>query len=235
MDAENVPREKSVPSDLDALNKTAEKYEQDGLYPSAEDTYNRALAMAEKMEADPQNRYGGLIVMEMNSLGQLFEKEGFQDRAEKTYANALAINEKQAGPDRGHAAFALMLDPHYLVNLYRTEGRLTDAEPLLQRVLETQERSLGERHRAVVQTLTTFAHIYQEEGKTDQAKYALALPLYERAIKIQEANLGPDHPEVLSLLSEYADLLQKLHEDAKAAEIRARVARISSADQKDRK
>jgi len=54
------------------LNKTAEKY--DGLYPSAEETYNRAIVLAEKIEADPQNRYGGLIVREMNSLGRLFEK-----------------------------------------------------------------------------------------------------------------------------------------------------------------
>jgi tetratricopeptide (TPR) repeat protein len=215
------------------LNKTAGKYQKDGLYPSAEETYNRAIAMAEKMEADPQNRYGGLVVTELNSLGQLFEKEGFKDRAERSYASALEVNIKQSGPDPGHPGSAQSLDPHYLVNLYRAEGRLQDAEPFLQRVLETQVRSLGERHRAVVQTLTIFAGIYEEEGKTDEAKYAKALPLYERALTIQEANVGSKDRELLPLLEKYADLLAKLHNDEKAAEVRARVGMISAAHQND--
>jgi len=223
VDAEQVPRDADSPRELDALNKTAEKYEKDGLYPSAEETYNRAIAMAEEMEADPQNRYGGLVVTEMNSLGKLFEKEGFKDRAERSYASALEVNEKQSGPDPGHPGLAQSLDPHYLINLYRAQGRLQDAEPILQRVLESQVRSLGERHRAVVQTLMTFAGIYEEEGKTDEAKYSQALPLYKRALEIQEMNLGPHDPELLVVLERYADLLVKLHDDAQAAEVRNRM------------
>jgi Tetratricopeptide repeat len=228
-DAERLPQDNMVPPELAALNRIAEKYRDDGLYPSAEDAYNRAIALAEKIEADPKNRYGGLLVREMNSLGQLFEKEGFKDRAERTYENALEVNEKLAGPERGHTSYALMLDPRYLVNLYRSEGRLKDAEPLLQRVLDVQEKSLGERHRGVVQTLTLLAGIYEEEGKNDQGKYAQALPLYERILTIQQVNLGPDHPELLGPLGRYADLLVKLHYDAQAAEVRARMAMISAA------
>jgi tetratricopeptide (TPR) repeat protein len=235
VDAEKVPRDADSPRELDALNKTAEKYEKDGLYPSAEETYNRAIAMAEKMEADPQNRYGGLVVTEMNSLGQLFEKEGFKDRAERSYASALEVNEKQSGPDPDHPGFAQSLDPHYLVNLYRTEGRLRDAEPILQRVLETQVRSLGERHRMVVQTLTTFAGIYEEEGKTNEDKYSQALALYKRALEIQEMNLGPQDPELLVLLGKYADLLVKLHDDAEAAGVHARMDKISPTQRNDLK
>ncbi len=231
VDAEQVARTLDLPRDLDALNKAAEKYAKDGLYPSAEETYNRAIALAEKKEADPHNYYGDLIVTEINSLGQLFEKEGFKDRAERTYERALEVDEKQAGPERGYSAYALTLDPHYLIDLYRSEGRLKDAEPLLQRVLETQVRSLGERHRVVVQTLTTFAGVYEEEGKTDEAKYANALPLYERAVAIQEVNLGPKDRELAPLLGEYADLLVKLHDDAKAAEVRARMVKISAAEE----
>jgi tetratricopeptide (TPR) repeat protein len=235
VDAEQVPRVADSPRELDALNKNAEKYEKDGLYPSAKETYNRAIAMAEKMEADPQNRYGGLVVMEMNSLGQLFEKEGFKDRAERSYASALEVNEKQSGPDPGHPGSAESLDPHHLVDLYRSEGRLQDAEPILQRVLETQVRSLGERHRMVVQTLMTFAGIYEEEGKTDEAKYAQALPLYKRALEIQEMNLGPHDPELLVLLGKYADLLVKLHEDANAADVHVRMNLILAAQHNDHK
>ena len=226
VDADQVPDDKGGPPELDALNKIAEKYERDGLYPSAEDAYNRAIALAEKIEADPHNAYGGLIVAEINSLGQLFEKEGFRDQAEKTYERALEFNETRAGPERGRSSFAQMLNFQYLLDLYRKEGRLMDAERVVQRVLEIQERSLG-RHRVVVQTLMTLAGLYEEEGKNAEAKYAQALSLYQRALAIQESNLGPSHPEVSDLLSKCADLLLKLHDDAKAAEVQARIAVIA--------
>lgn len=234
VDAEQVPPEIYSPRELDALNQTAEKYEKDGLYPSAEEAYNRAIALAEKIEADPQNRYGGLIVMEMNLLGQLLEKEGFKDRAERNYASALEVNEKQSGPDPSHPGSAQSLDPHFLIGLYRGEGRLQDAEPVLQHVLETMVRALGERHRAVVQTLIVFAGVYVEEGKSDEAKRAKALPLYERALAIQEASLGPADPGLLPLLEPYADLLAKLHDSPKAAEVRARIDLISAAQRTGR-
>jgi tetratricopeptide (TPR) repeat protein len=119
-----------------------------------------------------------------------------------------------------------MLNFQYLLDLYRKEGRLTDAERVVQRVLEIQERSLG-RHRVVVQTLMTLAGLYEEEGKNAEANYSQALSFYQRALAIQEVNLGPSHPEVFYLLSKCADLLLKLHDDAKAAEVRARMALIT--------
>jgi Tetratricopeptide repeat len=230
-EAEQLHQDNGMPAELDALNKIAEKYEKDGLYPSAEETYNRAITLAEKIEADPKNRYGGLIVREMNSLGKLLEKEGFKDRAERAYLSALEVDEKLAGPERGRTHHAETLNPAYLLDLYRKEDRLKDAESLLQQILAVQERSLGERHRVVVQNLSRLASIYEEYGKKDETKYAQALPLYERALAIQEVNLGPDHPDLLSLLRQYADLLVKLHDEAKAAQVRARMALISTAQQ----
>lgn len=233
-DAQQLPQEFGPP-ELTALNKTAEKYAADGLYPSAEETYNRAVALAQKIEADPNNRYGGLILREMNFQGQLFEKEGFNDRAERTYLNALEADERLAGPERGRTHYAESLDTRYLVQLYRREGRLKDAESLLQRVREVQEKSLGERNRWVFQTIMTLAGIYEEEGKKDQSAYAQALTLYEHAVAIQELNLPPDHPDLLWPLGKYADVLQILHEDAKAAAVRARMAMISNAQQREKK
>ena len=63
--------------------------------------------------------------------------------------------------------------------------------------------------------------MYKEEGK-----YAEARSLYERAVKIEEANLGPNNSRSLSILSAYADLLVKMHDDARAAEIQARINEI---------
>ena len=230
VEAEKLPRDEGWPPELAALNRIAEKYKYDGLYPAAEDTYNRAISLAEKIEADPKNSYGGLIVEETNLLGHLFEKEGLKDQAERTYASAMAINEKLAGPERNQMGYARMLNPQYLLDFYRSENRLKDAEPLLQRVLEIQERSLGEHNRFVVQTLTALTAIYKQEGRNDEA-----LPLYERILAIQEALLGPDHPQLISPLSDYANILRTLHNDAKAARVQARIDMISRAQQSEQK
>jgi hypothetical protein len=79
------------------------------------------------------------------------------------------------------------------------------------------------------------ASIYEEDGKKDQSAYAQALTLYEHAVAIQELNLPLDHPELLWPLGKYADMLQMLHEDTKAAAVRARMATISNAQQRETK
>ncbi len=229
---EERPRSTILPPELTALNQAAEKYEKDGLYPSAEDTYQHAIALAEKIDADPQGHYGTLAVMEIVSLGQLFEREGLKDRAERAYLNALEYTEQRAGPQQPGKGFALALYPVSLVNLYRNEGRLQDAERVVQHALDIQVASLGERHRAVVQTLIMLADIYEDEGKNEPATLAQAATTYERAIAIQETNLGSGDPGLLSLLQKYGDLLQKLHEDAKAAGVKSKIAAISATQQK---
>jgi tetratricopeptide (TPR) repeat protein len=218
-----------LPPEVIALNQAAEKYEKDGLYPSAEDTYDRAVALAEKFDTDPQSRYGGLALVEMDSLGRLFEREGLKDKAERAYLNALEYTEQRAGPEQPGKGFALALYPVSLVSFYRNEGRLQDAERVVQHALDIQVACLGERHRAAVQTLTILADVYEDEGKSDPAKLTQAATTYEHAIALQDANLGPNDRALLPLLQQYADLLQKLHDDVKAAEVKSRIAAISSA------
>jgi len=206
------------PPELASLNRTAMLYEKDGLYPSAEDVYNQAIALAEKIEATPQNRFGGIVEREYDLLGQFFEKHRLNDKAEKAYATALEIREKTLGRIRGHSDYAGALNYSHLLDLYRNTGRLKDIEPVIQHVLEIQEQSLGERHRAVVKTLTEFAEVYKEEGQ-----FAEAQLVYERALAIQEANLGQDDYQLIEILSPYADLLRKLKDNAKASEVQARI------------
>ncbi len=232
---EHLPYAGDYPRELDTLNKAAKKFEADGLYPSAEDTFHRAISLAGKIEADPQNVFDGLVVVETILLGQTFEKEGMKDRAEQTYLSALQMQENNAGPDPGHRGSAATLAPSYLVELYRGEGRLTDAETLLQQVIEIQIRSLGDHNRQVLETIRMLIGIDEKEGESDPAKYAKAVPLYEQALAIQEANLGPNHTQLLGFLGPYAELLDKLHSTAKAAEVRARMAQITSADANGRR
>lgn len=219
-----------LPPELVALNQAAEKFINDGLYPSAEETYERAIKLAEKMDSD-RDHYGGLRIVEMDQLGQLFEREGFKDRAEKSYKDALEIGEQEARSQSGLPTFAMSLPPN-LSYLYRNEGRLQEAEAVVQGVLEIQVALLGERHRATVDTLAELADIREQEGQKDPTKLAEAKATYEQAIAIQEANLGPNDAGLVSLLQKYADILSRLEEDAKASEVRDRIASIQATQQK---
>jgi tetratricopeptide (TPR) repeat protein len=221
----------SLPPELAALNQTAEKYANDGRYPSAEETYKQAIDLAARMDSDHEH-YGELRVMEMNQLGQLFEREGLKDRAEKSYKDALEIGEQEARSPSDRHTFAISLLPLGLVNLYRNEGRLQDAETVVQGVLEIQTASLGERHRAIVETLGELADVREQEGLKEPAKLADAKTAYERAIAVQEANVGPNDPSLINLLQKYASLLSRLNEDANAAEVRARIDSIQAIQRK---
>jgi tetratricopeptide (TPR) repeat protein len=226
---EGRPRTR-LPPELVALNQTAEKYLNDGRFPSAEETYKQAIELAGKMDSD-HDHYGGLRIVEMIQLGQLFEREGLKDRAEKSYKDALEIGEQEARSQSGHPTFAMSL-PLNLSYLYRNEGRFQDAEAVVQAVLENQIASLGERHRVIVNTLAELADIREQEGQKDPTKLAGAKATYERAISMQEANLGPNDPSLIRLLEKYAGLLSRLNEDAKAAEVTARIASIQATQRK---
>jgi tetratricopeptide (TPR) repeat protein len=220
-----------LPPELVALNQTAENYVNDGRYPSAEETYEQAIKLAEKMDSD-RDHYGGLRIVEMDQLGQLFEREGFKDRAEKSYKDALEIGEQEARSQSGRPTFAESLFPLNLIYLYRNEGRLQDAEAVVQGVLEIQIASLGARHRVIVDTLTELADIREHEGQKDPTKLAEAKATYERAIAMQEANVGSNDASLINLLQKYAGLLSRLNEDAKAAEVRARIDSIQAVQRK---
>ena len=220
VDATNMDAES--PPELDALNKSAQQYEKDGLYVQAEFTYRQA---ATYIDAHPMWNGGkipadltGMLSMEYNGIGRALEKQGRTDLAEESYKKAIASQEASASENPisvGSVSFS------ELMNLYRNEGRLNELEPIIQHALELQEKFLGESSTNLAHTLVTLAGVYQQESK-----YAQAKPLYERAMKIEEINFGPNNQRSTSTLSSYADLLFKLHEDAKAAELQAHIQEI---------
>jgi len=228
---EEGPPRTGLPPELVALNQTAEKYLNDGRYPSAEETYKQAIELAGKMDSDHAHN-GGLRIVEMNQLGQLFEREGSKDLAEKSYLGALEIGEREVRSGSVHTSFAISLLPFNLISLYKNEGRLQEAEAVVQGVLEFQVASLGERHRAIVDTLAELADIREQEGLQDPTKLAEAKATYERAIAMKGANLGPNDLSLIELLEKYGSLLSRLNEDAKAAEVSARIASIQAIQRK---
>jgi tetratricopeptide (TPR) repeat protein len=220
----------ALPADLEALNTTANKFMQDGLYPSAEEAYNRAIAVARKLDADPQSRFNGsLTMMEIDSLGRLYEKEGAKDKAEQAYLTVQAMNEKRAGTEPSEMGFTMALNPISLISLYQNEGRFKDAETVLEHVIELQVKYLGEKHRAVVNSISMLAGVYEQQGQKDPVQYAKARTSYERALSIQESMLGTQHPELLPLLHRYAQLLSSIHDNVKVAEVQKRIDAISAA------
>jgi tetratricopeptide (TPR) repeat protein len=206
-----------LPPGLVALHKSAQKSEKDGLYPDAEFSYRQAQIY---IEAHPKWDGGkmpvnltGFLSDEYNSLGHILELEGRNDLAEESYKKAIAQREAMAAeihvPLRSFNFTALTI-------LYQKEGRVSEMEPYFQHALELQENSIGESGIDVARTLVSFGNLYKDEGKYTQAE-----PLFERAMKIYEANLGLFDRQEVHVLQPYVDLLQKLHEDAKAAEIQA--------------
>jgi len=173
-----------------ALNKVAERFEKDGLYPSAEETYMRGIALAEKIEARPENRFGGLVVNETELLGQLFQREHHNGQAEREYLAAMDVDEKTLARLPEHSTYAEHLSFTLLLNLYREEGRLKDIEPVILHILALQEKALGERNRAVVQTMTVLASVYRDEGKYPEAR-----AVDERVLAIQGSTVGPTGPQ----------------------------------------
>jgi tetratricopeptide (TPR) repeat protein len=174
--------------ELDAFNKSAKQYENDGLYVQAEFTYRQAIAW---IEAHPTRTEGKIIAdltsmlpAEYDGIGRALEKQGRKELAEESFKKAIATQEAQASESPlavGSVNFSGLMD------LYRQQGRLNELEPIIQHAIELQEKFLGESSTNVAHTLVTLAALYKQEGKDAQAS-----PLYERAKKIEDLNLGPN-------------------------------------------
>ena len=174
--------------ELDAFNKSAKKYENDGLYVQAEFTYRQAIAW---IEAHPTRTEGKVIAdltsmlpAEYDGIGRALEKQGRKELAEESFKKAIATQEAQASESPLAVGFVNFSG---LMDLYRQQGRLNELEPMIQHAIELQEKFLGESSTNVAHTLVTLADLYKQEGKDAQAT-----PLYERAKKIEDVNLGPN-------------------------------------------
>jgi tetratricopeptide (TPR) repeat protein len=178
----------SFSPELDALNKSARQYEEDGLYVQAEFTYRQAIVW---IEAHPTRTEGKVIAdltsmlpAEYDGIGRVLAMQGRKELAEESFKKAIATQEAQASESPmavGSVDFSGLMD------LYRQQGRLNELEPIIQHAIELQEKFLGESSTNVAHTLVTLAELYKQEGKDAQAN-----PLYERAKKIEDVNLGPN-------------------------------------------
>jgi tetratricopeptide (TPR) repeat protein len=155
-----------LPPELDALNKTARRNEDAGLYVEAEFNYRQAAAW---IEAHPMWTGGamptdvtGMLPMEYDGIARALEKQGRVELAEEFYMKSIEWKEARAAENPMSVS---SFNFSGLMNLYRTEGRLSKLEPIMQHALSLQEKAIGESSKNVAQTLVTYASLLTSEGK----------------------------------------------------------------------
>jgi tetratricopeptide (TPR) repeat protein len=215
-----------VAPELASIDQEAQQAARDRHYPQAEDDYRKAIQW---IEQNPKARADGRLAVEWSGLGRVLEGEGRDQEAEEAYKKLIAIEESRMNPRIWQSVPGF---PVFLVSLYRRQGRINEAEAAGQHALETQEQLLGPDHARVADTLLQLGSLYEQAARTEEAKgtgaaalarYAQAAEVYDRALKIQEKNFGPDSQQLGRVLSGYASVLRKLHADAQAVQLEARL------------
>ena len=108
---------------------------------------------------------------------------------------------------------------------YHQQGRFNELEPLVQEAVGIQEKGDSSNDMAKAAMVRMLAEMYAEEGTSDISKYAQAAQAYEHALEI----LGAVHSkqESLDTLTRCLRVLHALHDIHKAAEIQARIDRLT--------
>ncbi len=83
-------------------------------------------------------------------------------------------------------------------------ARFVEAEELCKQSLEIREKTLGQDHLDVADSLNNLGVLYHDQGKYDEAEQ-----LHKRALEIRKKVLKPDHPDVANNLNNLALLYHK--------------------------
>jgi len=91
-------------------------------FPFGRRCVQQAIALAEKIEATPQNRFGELSNESTICLDSFSRSTALTTRRKKAYATALEIREKTLGRIRGHSDYAGALNYSHLLDLVPQHG-----------------------------------------------------------------------------------------------------------------
>ena len=168
---------------VELLDVVGKLYEIASRYDDAGQSYERALAIADKaLPADDARTTTTLI-----GLGMIAFRRNHTADARRYYERALEINRRTVGEE--HPAIAVLYSRMALV--LQAEGKLEESLPLSQRAVDIQEKTLGPDHPELAETLNNLGNVYLRLGRYEQA-----LALYRRAQELRLKTLGPDHPHV---------------------------------------
>ena len=197
--------------DVDALDRTATNYRNEGRLAEAEELNRRALKIANAgetveammglartlcvetrygeaeavaLEADSRTAQNGLEhARVMSVLALIYREQMRYPAAEQKYRESAAALEQSAGPRDPSTAVA-RADLGYVLAM---EGKAREAQALLDRSLPVLLRAYGPARPEAASALTSAGLIYQSRGKFSQAARSL-----RRALEIDTAALGPE-------------------------------------------
>jgi len=196
--------EKTFGLDSVGLLGQAMWYTARGRYTEAEQLYQRAIAIAQKVLGPDHPDFGTDLT---NLAFVVYQAQGRYAEAEPLLKRALTIHETAHGPFHPDVGTDLVA----LAGLYQAQGRYGGAEPLFKRALEIDEKARGPDHPDVGRDLNNLAALYFTEGRHGDAE-----PLFKRALAIDENARGPDHPDVGRDLNNLAVLYQAQGRNAEA-------------------
>ncbi len=199
-----------------SLHNLAALHEEVGEYVQAEQLYQQALAIRQRVleENHPD------VIASLNSLAWLYQEVGNYAKAGELLQQVLAITRKHRGEEHPDVAQYL----NNLALLYTRMGDYTKAEPLLQQAREIVSKKLGEDDPAVATTLNNLADL-----STSMGNYLQAESLYRQALNIRVAHLGEVHPDVVTSLNGLAELYLAQGDYVKALRVLGRAVTLCHA------
>ncbi len=187
----------------DVLDALAAVYFQRGDYPEAVRTFERGIAIGERVYGPDHP----LLAERLQNLATALVATGEPARALRTFERAAAVTEASEGSDGSN-----------LIHIHNGWGAAWEGIGEAGRALEHYERALhiaerrfGAEHSMSISPLTNIGRIHRQLGDDDRAREAL-----ERALALAEAKYGPTHVRLADPLTSLGQLAMA-RDDPRAA------------------
>ncbi len=189
-------RERDRPSIPHYLQELAKVYEAQEKYAAAEDSYRRALNIAEELDQSMDF----VIVRALDDLAQFCQARGRYSDAEELSRRRLAVveekirrhtepdtkqlerrpNDKDLEARIKHARVPISEALDRLAGIYEAQEKYVESEPLRKRSLEIKQQAWGENTWTWLDSLAAYAKALHKIGREDEA-----LKLDERVAAIR--------------------------------------------------
>lgn len=176
------------------LDNMAQDYERQQQWVLAKQTYERALAIDQRVLGNDHPR----VASHLQNLAIVAQNMGDLKRAESLYREAIASEERAFGNRHPETAAT---QGNYALLLER-EGRLAEAEPLLRDALEVALKVWGADNYNVGYARVSLAMVLHDEGRLSEAESE-----FRQALAIYDKSLPPNHPYRATALSHLARIL----------------------------
>jgi tetratricopeptide (TPR) repeat protein len=200
------------------LNDLGQLYRKEKKFADAENAYQRASAILEKVSGADS---GEVADVNFNISVLLFD-QGRQSIALPYLRRTLATWETQLGGEDVKIAAVLCM----MGDAYRLEKDFKAAEDPLHRCADIREKDGGILNADLAEAMHSLALVYEGEGRLQ-----LADPRFKLAEKIQESTLGITSPLLAQTMEEHAVLLRQMGRQKEAE----RLELIAGAIRRNRK